>query len=140
MTSSRADMVPLVEKLLMRYGARDPAGLAALFAPDVRWRTAAIPGTPWAERVRNPREVESFFLGLFASFAIDAFTIRRLIINGDDAVVLGRERRQAANTGLTFSHDFALVISARAGLIRECSLFEDSLGMAVALGRADIID
>lgn len=134
MTAARADVTMVVERFVARWAARDTAGLSRLFADEVRWWTAPVPGAPWPAEVRNPREVESFFLAFRAVFELTGIATRDLVVSGPDAVLTGRLHTRVIKTGLGLSYDFAMAIGVRGGLIAEFRMFTDTLAIARALG------
>ncbi|TCO48006.1 nuclear transport factor 2 family protein [Actinocrispum wychmicini] len=129
----------VVQLLLGRFGARDAAGLAQLFAARVRWRVTSLPADPPAGAGRTRREVESFFLSFFGALAPEALAVRRLVVDGDDAVVLGRARCRVGTSPEVVSLDFVISVEVRDGLVRECWLMSDTLTAAIALGRARLV-
>ncbi|MFB9905713.1 nuclear transport factor 2 family protein [Allokutzneria oryzae] len=123
----------LVEKLVARLVARDTEALARLFADEVVWWTAPIPGAPWPTEVRTAREVESYFLAYLSVFELTRMTVRHLVVDRGDAVLVGRAHGRVAASGRDFSYDFAMVLSVRCDRITELRMFEDSLAIAAAL-------
>lgn len=124
----------LVERLVARWAARDTAALIRLFADDVRWWTAPVPGAPWPADVHNPREVESFFLAFQAVFELTGVATRSLVVDGAEAVLTGRLHTRVTTTGATPSFDFAISLGVRNGLICEFRMYADTLALARALG------
>jgi ketosteroid isomerase-like protein len=129
----------LVQLLLVRFGAQNAAGLARLFAPRVEWRTTGTQFDAWADGSRTRREVESFFLSFFDCLPPEAITVRRLVVDGDDAMVLGRARCRVGSSDHVVALDFVISISVRNGQIDECWLVPDTLAMGLALGRAQLV-
>lgn len=133
MTAARTDVTMAVERLVARWAARDTAGLSRLFADDVRWWTSPVPGAPWPAAVRNPREVESFFLAFRAVLDLTGITTRALVVDGSDAVLTGCLHTRVIATGAALSYDFALAVGVRGDLVSEFRLFTDTLAIARAL-------
>ncbi|WP_433271985.1 nuclear transport factor 2 family protein [Actinosynnema sp. CS-041913] len=135
MTRSRADVTMVVERLVARWAAKDTAGLSRLFADGVRWWTAPVPGAPWPVEVRNPREVESFFLAFRAVLELTGITTRGLVVDGPDAVLTGRLHARVQATGTAVSYDFAVAVSVHSGRITEFRMYADTLAIARALAQ-----
>ncbi|MDR6592188.1 nuclear transport factor 2 family protein [Saccharothrix longispora] len=122
-----------VERLVARWAAGDAAGTARLFAPEVRWWAAPVPGAPWPARVRSLREVEAFFLGFLGAFELTGITTRALVVDGVDAVLTGQLHARLHVSDESRSFDFALSVSVRHDLISEFRLYADTLALASAL-------
>nr|WP_042179224.1 nuclear transport factor 2 family protein [Kibdelosporangium sp. MJ126-NF4]CEL13700.1 hypothetical protein [Kibdelosporangium sp. MJ126-NF4]CTQ99386.1 hypothetical protein [Kibdelosporangium sp. MJ126-NF4] len=129
----------LVQLMLVRFGAKDAAGLARLFATKVEWRASGLPFTHWGDGTRSRREVESFFLAFFDSLPPEAITVRRLVVDGDDAVMIGRARCRIGSSDRLVALDLVISVSTRDGQVRECWLIPDSLTAGLALGRAQLV-
>ncbi|ALG10202.1 nuclear transport factor 2 family protein [Kibdelosporangium phytohabitans] len=129
----------LVQLMLVRFGAHDAAGLARLFATQVAWRAPSLPFTHWGDGTRSRREVESFFLAFFDSLPPEAIAVRRLLVDGDDAVVIGRTRCRVGASDELVTLDLVISVSTRDSEVRECWLIPDSLAAGIALGRAQLV-
>ncbi len=129
----------VVQLLLVRFGVRDTAGLARLFAAQTEWRGTGLPFTSWEDGSRTRREVESYFLLFFDSLSPEAITVRRLVVDGEDAVVLGRARCRAATSDRLVTLDLVIAVSVRDSQVCECWLFPDTLAAGLALGRAQLV-
>ncbi len=125
----------LVERLVARWAAKDTAGLSRLFADEVRWWTAPVAGAPWPAEVRNPREVESFFLGFRAVLELTGITTRDLLVDDADAVLTGRLHARVRATGAPLSYDFALIVGVHRGRITDFRMHADTLAIARALAQ-----
>jgi ketosteroid isomerase-like protein len=121
----------LVQVLLARFGAGDAAGIARLFARRVEWRAPDPTSTLWTSGIRTRREVESFFLSTFSLQTLEALTVRRLLIDGEDAAVLGQTRWRTSES--TLDSDFAMSLSVHQGEVDEYWLLQDTLAMALSL-------
>jgi uncharacterized protein len=135
-TSTRA----VVEELLRRLGADDPERVAELFADHVDWRLdwpAAEHGraaTPWIRRRSARSEVAAHFRELAEHHVPEAAgtEIERVLVDGDDAVVLGEIRQTARPTGRAYVARFALHVTVERGRITRYHVYEDSLAVAQA--------
>ncbi|WP_460525132.1 nuclear transport factor 2 family protein [Flindersiella endophytica] len=135
-TSTRA----VVEELLRRLGADGPERVAELFADQVDWKLdwpAAEHGraaTPWIRRRSTRSEVAAHFRELTEHHVPEAVgtEIERVLVDGDDAVVLGEIRQTARPTGRAYSARFALHVTVESGRILRYHVYEDSLAVAQA--------
>lgn len=127
-----------VERLVARWAAADAAGASRLFTARVRWWTAPVPGAPWPEVVRSPREVEAFFLAFLGAFELTGVTTGRLVTSGSDAVLTGHLHARVHVSGESRSFDFALAVSVQHDLISDFRWYTDTLALARALGTAGV--
>ncbi len=112
----------LVQALLARFGAQDPTALAELFASRVDWQVSEPAAAGWSNGTRSRREVEAVLRSLFGALGLEELTVRRLLIDGEDAVVLGRTRWRTAGPAVDYLVDFALSVSVHRGEVDECWL------------------
>jgi ketosteroid isomerase-like protein len=142
LSSRPLSTLELVQLFLVRFGSRDAAGVARLFAPRVDWRMTDLPPMPRADGVRSRREVESYFIALFTALAPEALIVSKLVVDGDDAIVLGRARcRIGAGTNRDdrlLLLDFVISMVVRDGQIREHWLLPDTLAAALATGHVQV--
>ncbi|SFB20815.1 hypothetical protein SAMN05216266_106126 [Amycolatopsis marina] len=135
-TTTRA----VVEELLRRIGAGDPERVAELYAEPSDWklnwpesehgRTA----TPWirhrasrADAAAHFREIGEHHLPEEADTRIE-----RILVDGEEAVVLGEIRQTARSTGRPYRARFALHLTVENGQITRHHIYEDSLSVAKA--------
>ncbi|WP_216209616.1 nuclear transport factor 2 family protein [Amycolatopsis aidingensis] len=119
----------LVQLLLARLGAQDAEGLARLFAPQVEWRVTDPASSQWRSGVRTRREVESFFLATFSALGLEGLTVRRLLVDGEDAVVLGKARWRTLATTAVHEADFVLSVSVHRGAVHEYWLMQEAVDL-----------
>lgn len=63
-----------------------------------------------------------------------AAQVSAILVDGDDAVVLGTLDKTAKPTGRSYAAAFALHLTVRDGLITRHHVYEDSLAVARAFG------
>ncbi|GAB3483518.1 nuclear transport factor 2 family protein [Amycolatopsis cihanbeyliensis] len=117
----------LVQSLLARLGAQDAEGLTRLFAPQVEWRATDPTSSRWRCGVRTRREIESFFLATFSALGLEGLTVRRLLVDGEDAVVLGTARWRTVATTAVHEADFVLSVSVHRGVVDEYWLMQETV-------------
>jgi ketosteroid isomerase-like protein len=130
--------VEVVQVFLSRLAAQDASGIARLCAPAVEWEAPDPNGARWAFGSRTRREVESQFLTLFATFALEQLSVRQVIADGGDAAVVGSARWRVSATGEPVHAHFAAVLSVHLGEIEQYWQMPDTLAVAVATGAARI--
>ena len=126
----------VVNELLARLGAGDIAGFAELFADDAHWEIPGDPEiAPWVGR-RKRSEIPGFFRAIGEHTDRELFDIERIIVDGPNAVLIGRARVLCRVTGRTIDTPFAIDIVVNSeGRISRYYMFEDSLGVARAMSR-----
>ncbi|MDR3084307.1 MAG: nuclear transport factor 2 family protein [Streptomyces sp.] len=139
-TAAPATTRAVVEELLRRIGEGDPERIAEMYAERSDWkldwpeaehgRTA----TPWirhrstrADAVAHYRELAEHHVPGRA-----ATEIERILVDGDDAVVLGEIRQTARSTGRAYRARFALHLTVEDGLVTRHHVYEDSLAVSQA--------
>lgn len=135
-TTTRA----VVEELLRRIGAGDPERVAELYAEHSDWklnwpesehgRTA----TPWIRHRSSRADAAAHFREIGEHHVPgEADTqIERILVDGEEAVVLGEIRQTARSTGRPYRARFALHLTVENGRIIRHHIYEDSLAVAQA--------
>ncbi|MFD5828448.1 nuclear transport factor 2 family protein [Lentzea sp. NPDC060358] len=124
--------VELVQVFLARLAAQDAPGIARLCAPSVEWEAPDPTGARWSAGPRTRREVESWFLTLFATFDLEQLSARQVVVDGTDAAVIGSARWRVRATGDAVEARFAAVISVHLGEIEQYWHLPDTLAVARA--------
>ncbi|MEV0071644.1 MULTISPECIES: nuclear transport factor 2 family protein [unclassified Amycolatopsis] len=124
-----------VEKFYERVGAGDIAGVVALLADDFHWD---IPGdtetVPWLGKRNTPEAVQEFFAHMGNHVDRKSFDIDRIVVEGEDAVALGRASVLVRATGKLMDTLFAVhVVVGEDGRIRRFVMFEDSWHVSAAM-------
>ncbi|MEV6760308.1 nuclear transport factor 2 family protein [Streptomyces sp. NPDC051105] len=130
----------VVEELLRRIGAGDPERIAELYAEDADWRLNwpreehDRPDTPWITHRTGRAGAAAHYRDLAAHHVPERADTRieRVLVDGDDAVVLGEIRQTAKPTGRSYHARFALHLTVRDGLVVRHHVYEDSLAVARA--------
>ena len=130
----------VVEELLRRIGQGDAERIGELYAEHGDWKLSwpedehGRAGTPWirhrstrADAVAHYRELAAHHIPEKADTRIE-----RILVDGDDAVVLGVIRQTAEPTGRSYTARFALHLTVRDGLVVRHHVYEDSLAVARA--------
>ncbi|HZG06492.1 MAG TPA: nuclear transport factor 2 family protein [Streptomyces sp.] len=130
----------VVEELLRRIGEGDPERIAEMYAERSDWKLDwpetehGRAATPWichrstrADAAAHYRELAEHHVPGQA-----ATEIERILVDGDDAVVLGEIRQTARSTGRAYRARFALHLTVEDGLVTRHHIYEDSLAVAQA--------
>lgn len=129
----------VVTELLGRIGAGDPDHIADLFAEPVDWGLSwpsdGHPSVPWIRPRASRADVADHFRSLAAHHDPqgNATSVRQVLVDGPDAVVLGEIVQVVRANGTSYTSPFALHLTVRNGLISRYHVYEDSLTVARAV-------
>ncbi|RRQ75986.1 ketosteroid isomerase [Streptomyces griseofuscus] len=134
------DTRAVVHELLARIGAGDPDRIAELYSEDCDWRLDwpeeehGRPDTPWIRHRATRADAAAHFRELAAHHVPEKADtgVERVLVDGEDAVVLGVIRQTAAPTGRSYTARFALRLTVREGFVVRHHVYEDSLAVARA--------
>lgn len=143
-TGAQAATRGVVTQFLTRLAAGDPAQIAELFAETVDWKldwpADGHPNVPWIRPRSTRAEVADHFRTL-KQFHVPTEravgTSPRVLVDGNDAVVLGEIQQTVEATKTPYVAAFALRLTVRGGLITRYHVYEDSLSVATALSNPD---
>ncbi|MFD0684313.1 nuclear transport factor 2 family protein [Actinomadura fibrosa] len=130
----------VVEELLHRIGEGDPEQIAALYAERSDWKLdwpQAEHGraeTPWIQHRSSRADAAAHFRQIAEHHIPEKADtqVERILVDGDDAVVLGEIRQTARPTGRPYRARFALHLTVENGLITRHHVYEDSLSVTQA--------
>lgn len=126
-----------VELFLSLLGQGDTERAAALFADSVDFQIPHDEAIWWIPPVSTRAELRAFFAGLGTHLLTESFDVDRILVDGDDAVVIGRLTDTVRRTSRSFTSPFALHLSQRDGLFTRYLFLEDSAAArAAALGES----
>ncbi|MFI9595388.1 nuclear transport factor 2 family protein [Nonomuraea sp. NPDC052265] len=129
----------IVEELLRRIVEGDPERTSELFAEPVDWQLSwpaeGHPAVPWIRPRSGRTEVADHYRALGAHHVpeLNGTTVRQILVDGPDAVVLGQIVQTVRATGVSYTSPFALHLTVEDGLITRSHIYEDSLTVAEAL-------
>lgn len=130
----------VVEELLRRIGEGDLERIAAMYAEHGDWkldwpeaehgRTA----TPWIRHRSSRADAAAHFREIAEHHVPEKADtlVERILVDGDEAVVLGEIRQTARSTGRAYRARFALHLTVENGLVTRHHVYEDSLAVAQA--------
>lgn len=138
----------VVEELLRRIGEGDPDRIAELYAESGDWKLAwpesehGRTATPWIRHRRTRSDAAAHYRELAEHHVPGqaATEVERVLVDGNDAIVLGEIRQTARSTGRAYTARFALHLTIEHGLVTRHHIYEDSLAVARAFdaGSADV--
>jgi uncharacterized protein len=116
------------------FGRGDLAGVLNALADDVVWEMAGT--APFAGRREGRAGVQQFFVDLMGAVKIEMFEVDAVIGDGEQVVVLGRERCTATQTGCGYEQHWAHAYTVRDGKVVAVRIYEDTEAQAAAFGAA----
>lgn len=128
----------VVTEFLNRLAAGEPDRIAELFTETVDWQLdwpdEGHPAVPWIRARSTRADVADHFRMLNAFHVPEkrGGSSPRILVDGEDAVVLGDIRQTAKSTGRAFTARCALHLTVHGGLISRYHVYEDSLTVAKA--------
>ncbi len=124
-----------IRELYAAFSRGDIETLLKAMTEDVDWYS---PGTTSFSGRRSGRDqVRRYFEELNHLVSFDEFDLDDVLIDGDKAVTMGRERVKVKETGRHFESDWVHVFTYRAGRISAVRLFFDTHAMAAAFGESE---
>lgn len=122
------------EQFLQKLALADAEGLGELFAESIDWRVPGDEQLPWIGTRSRKQEVPEYFrtlwTGLEAGKSIVEFD--RMLVDGEDAVLLAHFSHMAAPTQKRFDTDVAIRLTVTDGKIVRLHLYEDTFAVARA--------
>ncbi len=124
----------VAEQFLQRLGAADADGLGALFSESIDWRVPGNPELPWTGTRSHQSDVPEYFRTLWAGLAAGESVVGfdRILVDGDDAVLLAHFSHVAAPTRKRFETDVAMRLTVIEDQIVRLHLYEDTFAVAQA--------
>ncbi|GIG64336.1 nuclear transport factor 2 family protein [Phytomonospora endophytica] len=134
------DTRAVLTAFLTDLGAEDFDAVGGHFAETVDWKVnwpeREHPATPWIRARSTPADAADNFRVIAAHHIRDkaGFELDRILVDGDDAVVLGVTRQTSRATGKSFAAMVAVHMTVTDGKISRYHVYEDSLAVAEAHG------
>jgi ketosteroid isomerase-like protein len=135
----------VVADLLHRIGHAEPERIAELYAEHTDWKLnwpedeRGSPATPWIRHRATRADAVAHYRELAAHHVPGQVgtEVERILVDGEDAVVLGEIRLVARSTGRPYRARFALHLTVRDRLIVRHHVYEDSLAVFLAFAPTD---
>jgi ketosteroid isomerase-like protein len=133
-TPSILETNQLVSQLLQQLAARDADSIAKLFAETIDWYIPGNVSLPWVGRRTKSSEVVVYFTTLWNHLIPEKsiVALEKVIINGNDAIILAHFTHTAASTGRSFNTPAAIHIQVGEGKIIRLHLYEDTFSVSQA--------
>ena len=134
MTSSTSDQKTterVMASFMDRLGERDAEGIGELFADEIDWYVPGSETLPWTGSRSRREDVADYFRTLWPAFVPgqSMATVDRLVIDGDDAVVISRFSHVVAKNGRRLNTPAALHLTIANGQVVRMHLYEDTLAV-----------
>lgn len=130
----------VIEELLRRIGAGDPAAVADLYAEEVDWRLGWPDdehgaSVPWIRHRSTRADIEDHYRTIAEHHVPDAATVAvdRVLVDGPHAAVHGELGQTFRSTGIAYRARFALHLTVVDDRIVAQSIVEDSLAVLRAV-------
>ena len=121
------DTAATIGEFFTRFGAGDRAGALELFSPDADFLVAGAEDVvPWAGLRSTVAAFDEFLRIAVEDVTTERFDITKILVDGEDGVVLGEFAHRIHRTDRVFRSRFALHFTVRGGLIVRYHMFEDS--------------
>lgn len=116
----------LVEQLLQHIGRGDAQAAAGLFSERVDFAIPHDPVVWWIPEVQTREDLAGFFSLMGAELLTESFDVDRIVVDGDDAVILGRMVDTVRKTGKSFTSRFSLRLTRHDGALIRYHFLEDT--------------
>jgi ketosteroid isomerase-like protein len=117
-----------------RLAARDPEGMGEYFAETIDWYVPGDTALPWIGHRSSRADVASYFRTMWPHFEPGKSTasVEKLVISGNDAVMLGTFTHTAVSTGRSWTTPVAMHLAVADGKIVRLYLYEDTWAVSKA--------
>ncbi|MBM0201712.1 nuclear transport factor 2 family protein [Micromonospora sp. NPDC051227] len=128
MTSSTNVTKAMVNQFMERLAKQDAEGLGELFADEIDWNVPGSEELPWTGRRSRREHVPVYFRTMWKAFVAGQSTAipGAVVVDGDDAVILGTFSHTVVSTGKRFETPVALHLTISDGKIVRMHLYEDT--------------
>ncbi|GLZ76490.1 hypothetical protein Afil01_12970 [Actinorhabdospora filicis] len=127
-----SDTRATVETYLRAIGKHDIDTILNLTADPADWAVHGSPLVPWLGERSSHIQVSEFFHLLDTNLTPREFAVETVVVDGEEAVVLGEFRYLVNDTGREFHSTFALRLTVRDGKVVRYHMHEDSYAIHVA--------
>lgn len=129
-----SDTRQTAETFLARLGEWDVDGVLGLCADPIDMAVHGSPLVPWLGRRSSHIQIAEFFTLIHNLCTPERFDVEKIVIDGDEAIVLGEMRYLVNETGKSFESTFALRLTVTDGRVTRYHMHEDSYAIHLAFG------
>ena len=123
----------VIEAFLDRLGSRDLDGVLELYREPVDHAVHGSPLVPWLGQRSSKAQIREFLQLLRASCELERFAVEKILVDGNESVVLGEFAYRVKKTGRRFASAFALRMTvSEDGKIVRHHMHEDSYAIHMA--------
>jgi hypothetical protein len=130
-TKNKKTTEDLMGSFMRLLGEQDADGIGGLFADDIDWYVPGSEALPWTGSRSRREHVAEYFRTMWPAF-VDGqsmATLDKVLIDGDDAVVLSTFSHTVAKNGKRLNTPAALHLTIANGQIVRMHLYEDTLAV-----------
>jgi ketosteroid isomerase-like protein len=124
-----------MQEFFTKFGAGDRPGMLELFADEVDFTVPGSDTVPWTGHRSTHQQIAEFIRSALEDITTKKFDVTKIIVDGEDGIVLGEFAHEVHSTGKTFFSAFALHIRVTEGQIRLYHMFENSYEAANAFAK-----
>ena len=130
-TKNQKTTEELIATFLGRLGEQDAEGIQELFADEIDWYVPGSKALPWTGSRSRREQVAEYFRTMWPAFVRgqSTATVDKIVINGDDAVVLSSFSHTVAKNGKRLKTPAAMHLTTANGQIVRMHLYEDTLAV-----------
>jgi ketosteroid isomerase-like protein len=129
---STEDNKRIVQSIFEAFGRGDIPGVLDHVAEDAAWNAPGPSAVSYYGERRGHSGATEFFVQLGTNVDFESFEPGAFIAEGDQVVVLGRERGRVKATGKTFDNEWALVFTLGGGKVTRFQCYENTSAVAEA--------
>lgn len=124
----------VVQDYLQKLGEQDVEGIVANFADEIDWFVPGDQALPWVGRRTQRKEIKEYFPTLWSHLepGESRVELHKIVVNGNDAVVLASFDHVVARNGRPFHTDVVMHVTVEQNRITVMHLYEDTLAVARA--------
>jgi ketosteroid isomerase-like protein len=138
-TNHEANVRETVEAFLRLLGEGDADRVADVFAEEIDWFVPGEESLPWTGHRSRRQQVPEYFKVMWPVFVAgeSEAEIHKILVDGSDAVVLGRFAHTVKANSRRFDTPVAFHLTVENGQIVRLHLYEDTHLVAKTIGAAD---
>lgn len=127
-------MEAIIKFFLQRLTDRDADGISELFSEEIDWHVPGNPALPWVGYRNKRGDVADYFRTMWPHFVTGKSTteLHKVLIAGEDAVILATFNHTSASTGRSWVTPVALHLTVKEDKIVTLHLYEDTLAVSKA--------
>lgn len=124
----KQETASIINAFLQKVGAHDAEGAAELFSEEIDWFVPFNSKLPWTGRRSKREEVVEYLHTMWSYYETEKSQaeIKKIFIDGDEAVILGSFAHVIARSGRQFETPIAMHLGIVNDKIYKMHLYEDT--------------